>query len=78
MSAVDCGSHVLQILFEFPAAHAVADDVEQGEHACRGSIDDALLEVVEIAPSRSACIDDRRDARLAARYVRIDAVVAGI
>ncbi len=43
-----------------------------------GAIDDALLEVFEVAPSGSADIDDRRYARAGRDDVRVDAVVAGV
>ena len=72
-----CG-HVLQILLEFSAAHAVPDDVQERQNASRGAIDDALLEVLEIAPARSADVDDRRDARTRRHDIGIDAVVTGI
>ena len=32
-SAVGLGVHVVQIVLEFPAAHAVADDIQEREHA---------------------------------------------
>ena len=70
--------HVVQILLEFPAAHAVADDVQKREDTSGRAIDDALLEVFEVAPAGAARVDDRRHARAGRHDVGIDAVVAGI
>ena len=72
------GLHVVEILLVLPAAHAVADDVEEGEDAGLGSIDDALLEVLEVAPAgasgvRNGCHTDAE--RVA---VGIQAVVTGV
>ena len=61
--------HVAQILLDRAALHAGADDVEEREDARPRSIDDLLLELQEVAPSRAAGVDDRRDA--GARCVRI-------
>ncbi len=72
------GGHVRQILFELSAAHAVADDVQKGEDAGGRAIDDALLEILEVAPARSAGVDNGRHARARRDDVRVDAVVAGI
>ncbi len=78
MSAVGWAAMSEQILFELPAAHAVADDVQEGKHAGGRAIDDALLEVLEVAPARSAGVDDRRHSRARRDDVGIHAVVAGI
>ena len=78
MSAVGCAAMSCKILLELAAAHAVTDDVQKGEDARRGAIDDALLEVLEVAPAGSADVDDRRHARARRHDIGIDAVVAGI
>ena len=54
--------HVLEVLLELRAAHAVADDVEQREHARARAVDHAVLEVLEVAPAGTAGVDDRGDA----------------
>ena len=51
-----CGFHVFQIVLVPAAAHAVAHDVEEHQDAGLGAIDDAVLEVVEIAPAGAARI----------------------
>ena len=70
--------HVREVLLERAAAHAVADDVEKGEDAGLRAIDDALLEILEVAPAGAAGIGDRRHADAQREAVRIDAVVAGV
>ena len=72
------GLHVGEVLFELAAAHAVADDVEERQHARLGAVDDAVLERVEIAPARAARIGDRGHAHAKREAVGIDAVVAGV
>ena len=42
----DIRGHVLEILLEFSSSHAMTDDVQEGEHACRRTVDDALLAFV--------------------------------
>ena len=70
--------HVGQVLLVLPAAHAVADDVEEGEDAGLRAVDDALLEVLEVAPARAAGVRHRRHADAEGEAVRVDAVVARI
>ena len=70
--------HVGEILFELAAPHAVADDVEEGQDARLRSIDDAGLEVVEVAPAGAAGVDDGRHADAQGEAVGIDAVVPGV
>ena len=54
------GVHVGQILFDRPALHAGADDVDERQDARASAIDDLLLELEEVAPSGAARIDERR------------------
>ena len=70
--------HVGEVLLELPAAHPVADDVDEGQHARARAIDDARLEVLEVPPARPAGIGHRRDANAERETVGIHAVVAGI
>ena len=70
--------HVALILFERAAAHPMADDVQEREDACFGATDDAIVEVLEVAPARASRIGHRRDARAEGETVRVDAVVAGV
>ena len=46
--------HVAEVLLDRAALHARADDVDEGEHAGAGAIDDLFLELREVPPSRSA------------------------
>ena len=70
--------HVGEVLLELSAAHPVADDVEEGEHAGARAIDDARLEVLEVPPAGAARVGDRGDADAEREAVGIDAVVAGV
>ena len=54
--------HVGEVLLDRAAAHPVADDVEEGGHAGLRFVDDASFEVVEVPPSRTAGIRNRRHA----------------
>ena len=71
-------AHVGDVLLEGPAAHAVADDVEEREHARLRAADHPIVEVLEVAPSGTAGIGDRRDAGPEREPVGIDAVVARV
>src|SRR5207248_8562783 len=71
-------THIREVLLELATAHAVAHDVEEGEHAGFRSIDDALLEVLEIPPTRTPRVGDRRHSRSKCKAVGVDAVVARI
>ena len=61
--------HVGEILLERSSFHAGPDDVDEGEHAREGTIDDLPLELIEVAPARAAGVHDRRHA--GARRVRV-------
>jgi len=54
--------HVRDVLLVLVAAHARADDVEQSKNASLRTVDDALLEVLEVLPARAACVDNCCDA----------------
>jgi hypothetical protein len=68
--------HVLEVLLDAPGAHAGADDVQEGGDAGLRLIDDAALEVFEVAPAGAARIRDRRDAAAQREAVGKDAPVA--
>jgi hypothetical protein len=51
--------HVGEVLLDGPAFHARADDVDEGEDARPRPIDDVLLELKEVPPSRSPRVDER-------------------
>ena len=70
--------HVFGVLFDLAAAHPITDDVDEGEDAGLGAVNHALLEVLEIAPARSARVDHRRRATAEAVPVGVDAQVARI
>ena len=57
--------------------HAESDDVQHREDACCGAIDDAVSEILEVAPPGTAHVDHRGHARAEAELVRQHAVVAG-
>ena len=48
------GVHVGEVLLDRPALHAGADDVDERQDARARAIDDLLLELEEVAPSRAA------------------------
>src|SRR6476469_1048546 len=48
--------HILEVLFDGTGAHAGADNVEEGQDAGPGTVDDSILKVLEIAPSGRARI----------------------
>ena len=70
--------HVGQILLDIARAHALAHDVEHHQDAGLGAVDDLVLEVLEIAPARTAGIDHGGDAAAEGKAVRLHAEVAGI
>ena len=72
------GFHVVEIVLELGTAHAGADDIEEREHARLRSIDDALLEVLEVAPAGAPRVGDRRHAGAKREAVGVHAVVAGV
>src|SRR5258708_20934369 len=72
------GLHVGKIVFEFWAAHAMADDVEEGKHARLGTVDDALLKVLEVAPSSATGVGHSRHSNAERESVRIQAVVPAV
>src|SRR5580698_11395032 len=49
--------HVGRVLLVLGPAHTSADDVELSKNARLGAVNDALLEVFEVAPTRAAGID---------------------
>ena len=72
------GLHVGEVLLELAAAHAVADDVDERQHARPRSVDDPGLEVLEVPPAGAAGVGDRRHADAEAEPVGIDTVVPGV
>src|SRR5450432_1188058 len=72
------GVHILEVLLDSSAAHAMTDDVQQGEDASLGPIYDSILEIVKVAPSRAARVDDRRHAGTKREPVWIDTMVARV
>src|SRR3954467_394987 len=70
--------HVLEILLEVRSAHAAAHDIEHGQNTRFGAVDNALLEVLEVAPAGTAGVNDGGDAYAEGKAVGINAVVAGI
>ena len=70
--------HVREVLLELPSPHAVADDVEEGEDARAGAVDDPLLEVGEVPPAGASRVHHRRDAHPQREAVGVEAVVAGV
>ena len=63
MSAVGFACMSVRSFSNFAAAHAGADDVEERDHPGLRPIDDALLEVLEVAPARAAGVIDGRHTR---------------
>ena len=78
ISAAGAASMSAEVLLVLAAAHSVADDVEEREHARLGAIDDAVLEILEIAPAGAAGIGDGRHADAEGVAVRVEAVIAGV
>ena len=70
--------HIVHVLLDGPAAHAVAHDIQQRQHARFGAIDDAIFEIRKIAPAGAAGVDDRGHTAAKGEPVGIDAAVAGI
>ncbi len=70
--------HVEGVLFVAAAAHPSAHDVEHHQDAGLGAIDDAVLEVFEIAPAGAAGIDHGGDAGAEGETVRQNTEIAGI
>src|SRR6202034_2890165 len=54
------------------------NDVEEGENARFGAVDDALLEVFEVPPAGAAGVDYRGNANAEGKAVGRHAVVAGV
>src|SRR4051812_20428997 len=76
-----CGGftvHIGLVVLVFAAAHASAHDVEHGENASSGTIDDFFLEVFEVTPARAARVYHGGNSRTEGKSVGRDAVVAGI
>ena len=78
ISAVGSRLHVGEHLLERLAAHAVAHDVEEGQHPRLRARDDAVLEVLEVPPARAARVHRRGHAHAQREPVRVDAVVARV
>ena len=78
MSAVGCASMSSRSCSNFPPRMPLPTMFRNASTRVVGAIDDALLEVLEVAPARSAGVDDRRDARSRRHDIRIHAVVARI
>ncbi len=72
------GIHVLHVLFDFAAAHAMSDDIEKRQHTGLGAIDDAILEIGEIPPAGTAGIGHGGDADSKGEAVGIDAEIAAV
>ena len=70
--------HVGEILLVLPAAHPVADDVQERQDARPRPVDDPVLEIREVTPPRAAGVHHGRDARPERESVRVDAVVARV
>jgi hypothetical protein len=45
------GIHVMDVLLRHVGQHAEPDDVQHCEDACGGAIDDAVAEILEVAPA---------------------------
>ena len=54
--------HVVEVVFVFRSTHSGPDYVELGEHTGSGTIDDLVLEVIEVSPTRASGVDDGRNA----------------
>ena len=65
--------HVLQVVLDLAASHAVADDVEEGEDAGAGLVDDPCLEIFEVAPAGAAGVGNGGRAAFEREAVRRDA-----
>jgi hypothetical protein len=72
------GVHVFDVLLDFAAAHAAADDVEKGENTGFGAIDDAILEIGEVAPAGTAGVGHRSDAVAEGVAIWVEAEVARV
>ena len=70
--------HVFEIALESPAAHSVANDIEECQHARLGAIDDVVLEIFEITPSRAAGIRHGRHVHAEGEAVGVETEVPGI
>ncbi len=70
--------HVGGVLLIAAAPHAAADDVEHRQHAGPGAVDDAVLEILEVAPAGAAGIDHGGDPGAESEAVRRYREVAGI
>src|ERR1700679_2951489 len=53
--------HVVEVVFVFRSTHSGPDYVELGEHTGSGTIDDLVLEVIEVSPTRASGVDDGRN-----------------
>ena len=50
--------HIIDVIFKPSAAHARADNVDQGQHARLLAVDDVLFEILKVAPAGAARVDD--------------------
>src|ERR1700722_18675304 len=67
--------HIVVVVFVKRAAHARTDDVQKGEHTRVGTVDHPLLEVLKIAPSGAACINDGSHSFPEGKAIRVEAIV---
>ncbi len=70
--------HVIHVLLVVAAAHARADNIEHGKYARLRAIDNAILEVLKVAPSRATCIHHRRDPNPESETIRRHTQIASI
>src|SRR5215475_8176430 len=70
--------HLSKVLLKLPAPHAIADNIDERQHSGLGTIDDPLLEVLEISPARASGVGDRGDSRPESEAVGINAIIPSI
>src|SRR5215510_1504678 len=72
------GFHVRKVLLKLSAPHAIADNIDERQHTGLGTIDDPLLEVLEISPARASGVGDRGDSRPESEAVGINAIITSV
>jgi hypothetical protein len=70
--------HVGEVVLVFRPSHPGTDDIEKREDACFGAIDDALLEILKVAPAGAAGVGRSRNTGAEREPVGIEAVVSCI
>src|SRR5262249_22985429 len=70
------GIHVTCVLFRWLGAHAATYDIQKGEDASLGAVDDAVFEVGKILVPGAAGVGDGGDAAAEREAVGVDTVVA--